>query len=76
MLVGEAMVDGGLLQKQEPQLVPHSWSQDSEERAPPGLSDPFVSITGVVKEEGRSIEGLQEEHFYCLYLFTHPITWV
>lgn len=44
--------------------------------APPGLSDPFASITGVVKEEGRSIEGLQEEHFYCLYLFTHPITWV
>lgn len=37
--------------------------------APPGLSDPFASMTGVIKGEGRAIGGLQDEHFYCLYFF-------
>lgn len=63
------MVDGGLPQQQNLKRYLMAAATTLKTEAPPGLSDPFASMTGVVKGEGRPIVGLQDEHFYCLYLF-------
>lgn len=63
MLVGETRADNGL---------PPQWGLSRYRRAgaralsgvaSPGLSDSFVSITGMVAGEGRAIGGLREKHF-------------
>lgn len=65
------MVDGGLPQQQNLSRYLIAAATTLKTVAPPGLSDLFASMTGVVKGEGRAIVGLQDEHFYCLYLFLH-----
>lgn len=67
MLLGEVTVDGGLPSSRT-SAVPQR-SRNLKTVVLPGLSDPFPSMTGVIKGEGRAIGGLQDEHFYCLYFF-------
>lgn len=65
------MVDGGLPQQQNLSRHLTAAATTLKTVTPPGLSDPFASMTGVVKGESRAIVGLQDEHFYCLCLFLH-----
>lgn len=55
------------LGSKEPLWVPHSLSQEPLKGvSPPGFSNPVVPIIGLVKGDGRTIRGLQKEHFNYL----------
>lgn len=65
------------LDSKEPQWVPQSLSQAPLKRvAPLRFSNLFLSITGLVKGEGRMTRSLKKKHFNCSELLTHPTTWV